>query len=72
MIWILTRGGPVNSTMTMAIYMITQGSRRTLYGYASAVAVILFVISIAVASLYQVFILRRDHLAEPKPKGAGR
>jgi raffinose/stachyose/melibiose transport system permease protein len=52
--------------------MITQGSRRTLYGYASAVAVILFVISIAVASLYQVFILRRDNLAEPKPKGVGR
>ena len=72
MIWILTRGGPVNSTMTMAIYMITQGSRRTLYGYASAVAVILFVISIAVASLYQVFILRRDNLAAPKPKGVGR
>jgi raffinose/stachyose/melibiose transport system permease protein len=73
MIWILTRGGPVNATMTMAIYMITQGSKRTLYGYASAVAVILFVISLAVASLYQVFILRRDNLADPaqkKRKGA--
>lgn len=68
MIWILTRGGPVNSTMTMAIYMITQGSRRTLYGYASAVAVILFVISLAVASLYQALVLRRDNLADPKPK----
>lgn len=65
MVWILTRGGPVNSTMTMAIYMITQGSKRTLYGYASAVAVILFLISLAVASLYQVFILRRDNLTDP-------
>lgn len=74
MIWILTRGGPVNSTMTMAIYMITQGSKRTLYGYASAVAVILFLISLAVASLYQVFVLRRDNAADPfqKPKKVKR
>lgn len=68
MIWILTRGGPVDSTMTMAIYMITQGSRRMLYGYASAVAVILFLISLIVASLYQGFILRRDNLSDPKPR----
>ena len=72
MIWILTRGGPVNSTMTMAIYMITQGSRRTLYGYASAVAVILFVISVAVASLYQVLVLRRDRQVETRPRRPGR
>lgn len=70
MIWILTRGGPVDSTMTMAIYMITQGSRRTLYGYASAVAVILFLISLIVASLYQAFILRLDNEVEPKPRKA--
>ena len=68
MVWILTRGGPVDSTMTMAIYMITQGSKRTLYGYASAVAVILFLISVLVASLYQVFVLRRDNQTDPKPK----
>jgi raffinose/stachyose/melibiose transport system permease protein len=68
MIWILTRGGPVNSTMTMAIYMITQGSKRTLYGYASAVAVILFLISLIVASLYQVLVLRRDNQSDPKPR----
>ncbi|HEY3337615.1 MAG TPA: sugar ABC transporter permease [Propionicimonas sp.] len=72
MIWILTRGGPVNSTMTMAIYMITQGSKRTLYGYASAVAVILFIISVAVASLYQGFILRRDNVSEATPRGVTR
>lgn len=70
MIWILTRGGPVNSTMTMAIYMITQGSKRTLYGYASAVAVILFLISLIVASLYQALILRRDNEADPRPRKA--
>ncbi len=70
MIWILTRGGPVDSTMTMAIYMITQGSKRTLYGYASAVAVILFLISLIVASLYQAFILRLDNEVDPKPRKA--
>ncbi|MFD1719350.1 carbohydrate ABC transporter permease [Georgenia deserti] len=60
MVWILTGGGPADSSITMAIYMIQQGTERSLYGYASAVAVILFGISFVLAVLYQVFVLRRD------------
>ena len=45
----------------MATYMIDQGSKRCNYGYGTAVAVILFVISLRRwPLLYQVFVLRRD------------
>lgn len=60
MVWILTGGGPANATVTMAVYLIDQGTNRSLYGYASAVAVLLFIISLTMAALYQYFILRRD------------
>ncbi|WP_298801953.1 carbohydrate ABC transporter permease [uncultured Pseudokineococcus sp.] len=72
MVWILTGGGPANSTVTMAIYLINQGTERGLYGYASAVAVLLFVISLVLAVLYQTFVLRRDNEAAPKPRRAAR
>lgn len=60
MVWILTEGGPVNSTHTMASYMVLYGLNRSQIGYGSAVAVILFFISLVVALLYQRFALRRD------------
>ncbi|MEQ8146655.1 sugar ABC transporter permease [Streptomyces sp. OP7] len=47
-------------TSTMAIYMLAQGRNAGNYGYGSAVAVVMFVISLAVALLYQRFVLRRD------------
>lgn len=58
MVWVTTRGGPVGATETMAVYMIQYG--QTNPGFGSAVAVILFVISLAVALVYQRFALRRD------------
>lgn len=58
MVWVTTRGGPVGATNTMAVYMIQYG--QTQPGFGSAVAVILFVISLAVALVYQRFALRRD------------
>ena len=67
MVWILTKGGPINATVTMATYLINQGTDRSQYGYASAVAVILFVISLTVALLYQRLVLNRDAGAE-RPK----
>lgn len=58
MVWVTTKGGPVGATNTMAVYMIQYG--QTQYGYGSAIAVILFVISLAVALVYQRFALKRD------------
>jgi raffinose/stachyose/melibiose transport system permease protein len=59
-VWVLTGGGPVNATTTMATYMVQYGFQRSQLGFASAVAVVLFIVSLAFALLYQRFILRRD------------
>ncbi len=59
-VWLLTGGGPVNATTTMATYMVQYGFQRSQLGFGSAVAVILFVVSLAFALVYQRFILRRD------------
>jgi raffinose/stachyose/melibiose transport system permease protein len=60
LVWVMTGGGPVNASNTMAIYMIDHGFKRFQFGYASAVAVIMLVISLVVALTYQRFVLRRD------------
>lgn len=60
MVFILTGGGPLNATETMATYMVEYGNGRSQIGYGSAVAVVLFVVSLAIALLYQRFVLRRD------------
>ena len=72
MVWILTKGGPANSTMTMATYLINQGTERSLYGYASAVAVLLFGISLVLAAVYQIFVQRRDNPDAPAPRKVKR
>ncbi|KFJ08319.1 carbohydrate ABC transporter permease [Bifidobacterium tsurumiense] len=45
---------------TMATYMVREGRDAGNYGYGSAVALIIFVISLTVALLYQRFVLNRD------------
>jgi len=60
LVWVTTKGGPVNSTATMATYLVDWGFRRTQFGYASAVSVIIFGLSLVIALLYQRFVLRRD------------
>ncbi|WP_344777249.1 sugar ABC transporter permease [Gryllotalpicola kribbensis] len=47
-------------TSTMATYMVAQGRTAGNYGYGSAVAVVMFLISLIVALIYQRFVLRRD------------
>ncbi|MBM7503944.1 carbohydrate ABC transporter permease [Agromyces aurantiacus] len=47
-------------TSTMATYMVANGRNAGNYGYGSAVAVVLFLISLVVALVYQRFVLRRD------------
>ena len=63
-VWVLTGGGPVNATTTMATYMVQYGFQRSQLGFGSAVAVILFVISLVVRAALPA--LR----APPRPRGA--
>ncbi|HSZ47947.1 MAG TPA: sugar ABC transporter permease [Streptosporangiaceae bacterium] len=60
LVWIMTLGGPANASSTMVTYMIFFGFRSLEFGYGSAAAVILFVISFVLAFAYQRFVLRRD------------
>ena len=45
---------------TMATYMVREGRGAGNYGYGSAVALIIFVISLIIALVYQKFVLNRD------------
>jgi len=47
-------------TSTMATYMVVEGRNAANYGYGNAVAVVLFIISMIIALIYQRFVLRRD------------
>jgi raffinose/stachyose/melibiose transport system permease protein len=60
MVWVTTKGGPNFASATMATYMVEIGSGRQQIGYGTAVAVVLFVVSLVIALLYQRFALRRD------------
>jgi raffinose/stachyose/melibiose transport system permease protein len=60
LIWVMTTGGPVGASDTMATYLYKYGFQRFQLGYGSAVAVILFLICFSFSLLYQRFAMRRD------------
>jgi raffinose/stachyose/melibiose transport system permease protein len=59
-VWVMTGGGPLNASTTMAVNMFKTGFERQQMGYGSALAVLLFLCALVVALLYQRFVLRRD------------
>jgi len=67
MVWILTKGGPANATTTMVTFLVTEGTKRQNFGIASAASVILFVVALTFALLYQRFVMRRD-TQDPAPR----
>jgi raffinose/stachyose/melibiose transport system permease protein len=60
LVWVMTKGGPVNASSTMATYLVDWAFRRSQFGYASAVSVIIFAASLVVALFYNRFVLKRD------------
>lgn len=59
LVWATTKGGPVGSTSTMATFLYEQ-FRRGLWGYASAVSIVIFLLCLVFALFYQRIVLRRD------------
>jgi ABC-type sugar transport system permease subunit len=59
-VWVMTGGGPLNASTTMAVNMFKTGFEKQQMGYGSAFAVLLFLCALVVALLYQRFVLRRD------------
>lgn len=60
LVWVMTGGGPIDASNTMATYLIDWAFRRSQFGYASAVSVIIFGLSLFVALGYQRWALSRD------------
>ena len=61
MVWVLGRGGTTGQYSTIATFMMDRGFFRSDMGFGSAIAVIMFVISLAIALVYMAVILRRDN-----------
>ncbi|WP_046727227.1 carbohydrate ABC transporter permease [Streptomyces humi] len=60
LVWVVTAGGPDHHSETMAVTMFQYGFKRYQVGYASAISVVMFAISLVFALAYQRFVLRRD------------
>lgn len=61
MVWVLNKGGTTGQYSTIATFMMQVGYFRNDVGFGSAIAVIMFVISLVIALAYMYFLLRRDN-----------
>lgn len=64
LIWVMTKGGPINASEVMATYMYRYGFVRFWLGYGSAVAVVMLLIALIFSLVYRNLLQRRDYLAE--------
>ncbi|MEV5885349.1 sugar ABC transporter permease [Streptomyces sp. NPDC052020] len=60
LVWVITQGGPDHHSETMAVTMFQYGFKRFEIGYASAISIGMFLISLVFALVYQRSVLRRD------------
>lgn len=63
LVWIMTRGGPVNASETLATYMYRFGFVRFQLGYGSAVAIYMFVLCLTFSLIYQRLTRQPDYLS---------
>ncbi|WP_194396269.1 carbohydrate ABC transporter permease [Microbacterium atlanticum] len=69
LVWVMTQGGPVGASSTMVTYMVRSGLQSYEFGYASAIAVIVAVISFLFAIAYQRWVLSRDNPIDTTARG---
>jgi len=62
LVWVMTKGGPVNASETMATYMYRFGFVRYQLGYGSAVAIIMFIVCVIFSLIYQALTREPDYL----------
>ncbi len=63
LVWIMTKGGPVNASETMATYMYRFGFVRFQLGYGSAVAIYMFLLCLIFSLIYQRLTRQPDYLS---------
>ena len=59
--YVMTQGGPLKSTLTLVLFMYEQGFRWWRLGFAAAIAVVLFLLTL-LGTLLQLR-LRRERAA---------
>ena len=62
LVWIMSKGGPINASETLATYMIRFGFVRFQLGYASAVAIYMFILCLTFSLVYQRLARQQDYL----------
>jgi raffinose/stachyose/melibiose transport system permease protein len=62
LVWIMTKGGPVNASEVMSTYMYRFSFVRFEFGYGSAVAIVMLFISLTFSLVYRRFIRQKDYL----------
>ena len=62
LVWIMTKGGPVNASEVMATYMYRFGFVRFWLGYGSAVALVMLLICLAFSVAYLRLVRQPDYL----------
>jgi raffinose/stachyose/melibiose transport system permease protein len=62
LVWIMTKGGPVNASETLATYMYRFGFVRFQLGYGSAVAIYMFILCLIFSLIYQRLTRQPDYL----------
>ena len=62
MVWIMTKGGPVNASEMLATYMYRFGFIRFQLGYGSAVAIYMFILCLIFSLIYQRLTRQPDYL----------
>jgi raffinose/stachyose/melibiose transport system permease protein len=50
-VWVMTTGGPNNASEVLGTYMYRSAFREDLVGYGSAIAVVIFAITMAIGML---------------------
>jgi len=65
LIWVMTTGGPVNASETMATYMYKYSFQRFALGYGAAVSLVIFVMCFGFSLLYQGLVMRRQFAQPP-------
>jgi raffinose/stachyose/melibiose transport system permease protein len=62
LVWVMTRGGPVGTSETLATYMYRAAFLKFSLGYGSAVAVIILILSLILSTVYQVAVGQHDYI----------
>jgi raffinose/stachyose/melibiose transport system permease protein len=63
LVWIMTKGGPVNASETLATYMYRFGFVRFQLGYGSAVAIYMFLLCLIFSLIYLSLTRKQDDLS---------